>query len=378
MKTRYFLILLAMVLILTGVWFLFFRIPPHPGRMSKTAKPIPVDTRPKANDVQPDRLPLGTVYTGAIAEGSFLLLETGTDTNIPFSVTAPKFVSVRRTATHHQEFGPGNDFICGTVEFVLDTSTSGNLTGEFSVKLGNAVAKVPISAAVKPARKGLTRLLIVETPFERYSTDKGEAFKGWTDLVKGASLDVSYLLVTSGEPVLRDLDLGKFDCVLLAGTGLSELQPADIKRVREFAEAGGRVIVSANAFFGGTVEKANEVLDGYGIQMRNKEARLGQADDVTLGKEDLDPDLIKAGVRTARFFRASPVAVTANKTGRVLVKASGVGEPGDGFVTSAVAGKGEMVVLGESLWWNWITEKESKGTDNARLLRFLLVPPGEK
>jgi hypothetical protein len=231
---------------------------------------------------------------------------------------------------------------------------------------------------VKPARKGLTRLLIVETPFERYSTDKGEAFKGWTDLVKGASLDVSYLLVTSGEPVLRDLDLGKFDCVLLAGTGLTELQPADIKRVREFAEAGGRVIVSANAFFGGTVEKANEVLDGYGIQMRNKEARLGQADDVTLGKEDLDPDLIKAGVRTARFFRASPVAVTANKTGRVLVKASGVGEPGDGFVTSAVAGKGEMVVLGESLWWNWITEKESKGTDNARLLRFLLVPPGEK
>jgi len=378
MKTRYFLIPLAIVLILAVVWFLFFRIPVHTATVSETAKPVPANARPKANDVQPDSLPLGTVYTGAIAEGSFLLLEAGTNPDIPFSVTAPKFVRVGRTATHQQEFGPGNDFICGTVEFALDTSTSGNLTGEFSVKLGNAVAKIPISATVKPVRKGLPRLLIVETPFACYSTDKGEKFKSWTELVKDASLDANYLLVTSGKPVLRDLELGKFDCVLLASTGLTELQPADIKRVREFAEAGGRVIVSANAFFVGTVEKANEVLGGYGIQMRNTEARLGQTNDVTLGKDDLESDLVKAGVRTARFFRASPVALTADKAGRVLVKASGVGEPGDGFVASARAGKGEVVVLGESLWWNWITEKEAAGTDNARLLRCLLIPPSEK
>jgi hypothetical protein len=378
MKTRYFLIPLAILLILAGVWFFFFRIPNHSVTTSETAEPVQASTKPKANDVQPDRLPLGTVYTGAIVEGSFLLLETGTDTNIPFSVSAPKFVKVGRTATYHQEFGSGNDFICGTVEFAVDTSTSGDLTGEFNVKLGNAAAKIPISVTVKPARQGLPRLLIVETPFECYSTGQGKEFKTWTDLVKDASVDVTYLLVARGKPVLRDLDLGKFNCVLLASTGLTELEPADIKRVREFAEAGGRVVVSANAFFGGTVEKANEVLDGYGIQMRNTEARLGQADDVTLSKVDLDPELVAAGVRSARFFRASPIAVTANKGGRVLVKASGVGEPGDGFVASARAGKGEVVVLGESLWWNWITEKEAKGTDNASLLRYLLIPPTEK
>jgi hypothetical protein len=378
MKTRYFLIPLAIVLILAGVWFLFFRIPNHSVTKSETAEPAPAATHPKANDVQPDRLPFGTVYAGAIVEGSFLLLETGTDTNIPFSVSAPTFVKVSRTATYHQEFGSGKDFICGTVEFAVDTSTSGNLTGEFNVKLGNAAAKIPISATVKPARNGLPRLLIVETPFACYSTGNGEEFKTWTELAKGASLDVNYLLVTSGKPVLRDLELGKFDCVLLASTGLTELQPADTKRVREFAEAGGRVIVSANAFFGGTVEKANEVVDGYGIQMRNAEARLGQGDDVTLGKIDLDPELVTAGVRSARFFRASPIAMTADKGGRVLVKASGVGEPGDGFVASARAGKGVVVVLGESLWWNWITEKEAKGTDNARLLRFLLISPRQK
>jgi hypothetical protein len=333
--------------------------------------------QPKANEVQPDRLPLGTVYTGAIVEGSFLVFEAGTNADIPLAVTAPKFVTVRHKATHYQEFGPGNDFICGTVEFALDTSAAGDLSGEFSVTLGKAAAKVPISATVKPTKKGLTRLLIAETPFERYSTGQGEDFRAWTDLVKDASLDVNYLLVTRGKPVLRDLDLGMFDCVLLASTGLFDLQPADIKRVREFAEAGGRVVVSANAFFRGTVEKANAVLDGYGMQMQDEEAQ-GDLNDVTLEKGDFDPNLVKAGVKSAHFFRASPVAVTDDKAVRVLVKAIGVGKPGDGFVTLAKAGKGEVVALGESLWWNWIGERQAAGTDNARLLRWLLVPLKEK
>jgi hypothetical protein len=337
---------------------------------------IPAEAQPKANDVQPDRLPLGTVYTGSVVEGSFLMFEAGKDPDIPFSVTAPKFVQVRHTATHHREFGPGKDFVCGIVEFALDTSASGAMAGEFSVTLGQAAAEVPISATVITGKKGVPRLLIAETPFERYS-GPGELFKTWTDLVKDASLDVSYLLVTSGKPVLRDLDLGRFDCVLLAGMGLTELQPADIERVREFAEAGGRVVVSANAFFNGTVAKANAVLEGCGIKMRDEEARGGEVT-VTVEKDDLDPDLVKAGVKSAHFFRASPVAVTGDKAGRVLVKARGVGETGDGFVASARAGNGEVLMLGESLWWHWITEEQSAGTDNARLLRFLLSPPREK
>src|SRR4051794_26281489 len=82
----------------------------------------PAEAQPKAGKVQPDRLPLGTVYTGAIVEGSFLVMEAGTNTNIPFTVTAPKFAKVRHSTTRHQQFGPGNDFIVGTVEFALDTS----------------------------------------------------------------------------------------------------------------------------------------------------------------------------------------------------------------------------------------------------------------
>jgi hypothetical protein len=333
---------------------------------------------PKAGQVQPDRIPVGVVRVGAIVEASCMVFEPGKDPMIPFAVVAaPGFVTVRNTEAHHQQFGPGNDFICGTVEFSIDTSVAGDFAGDITVMLGNAAVKIPVSATVRPAKKGLTRLLVVETPFDRYSTDRGEMFKGWTDLVKDASLDVSYLLVTPGKPVLRDLDLSKFDCILLAESGLISAQTADFKRVRAFAEAGGRVLVAANAFFMGTVDRANAILDGYGIKVINEEARHG-TDDVTLEKGNFDPSLVKAGLKTARFFRASPVRVTDDRLGQVLVTAAGVGTPGEGFVASAKAGKGEVIALGESLWWSWIAADQARGTDNALLFRRLLEPAKEK
>jgi hypothetical protein len=332
---------------------------------------------PGAGTAQPDCLHFGNIYTGAIVEGSFQVFEPGQNADIPFAVTAPKFIKVQSKTTDARQFGAGNNFICGSVEFVFDTSAVGDLSGDINVTLGNAVVKVPISASVKPTKKGLTRLLIVETPFQRYSTKNGEVFKGWTDLVKASSLDVSYLDVTRGKPVLRDLDLNKFDCVLLASTGLVDLQDADVKRVREFAEAGGRVVVSADHFFRGTVDKANAVLDGYGIRMRDKES-IGKLKDVTLEGNSIEPTLVKLGVKSAHFFRASPITVTDDQSGRILVNAIGVGVPGDGFVALTKAGKGKVIVIGQSLWWNWISEKQAAGTDNALLLQLLLDPSKEK
>jgi hypothetical protein len=334
---------------------------------------FPAAGQPKAGDVQPDRIPFGVAHVGAIVEGSCMVFEPGRDSKIPFSVTAPKFVTVRRTETHHQQYGPGRDFVCGTVEFGIDTSAAGALSGEIAVTLGNSAARVPVSATVRPATRGLTRVLIVETPFCQYSTSQGEKYKVWTDLVKEASLDVSYLLVARGQPVLGDLDLSKFDCVLLADGGLVQLQAADIRRVRAFAEAGGRVVVAANRFMRGTVEGANTVLDGYGLKIIDEEAH-GAFNDATLEKGNFDPILEKAGVKSARFFRASPVRVTDDKSGRILVNAAGVGTPGEGFVASAKAGKGEVMALGESMWWHWITPEQARGTDNAKLLRRLLEP----
>lgn len=335
---------------------------------------LPAFGQPKAGQVQPDRIPIGVVHVGAIVEASCMVFEPGKDSNIPFSVvTAPKFVTVRHTGTHHHQYGPGNDCVCGTIEFSIDTSAAGDFTGDISVTLGKTPVKIPVSATVRPATKELTRLLVVETPFDRDSTDHGESFKAWTELVKNASLDVSYLLVKRGKPVLRDLDLSKFDCILLAGERLGDLQPGDVRRVREFAEAGGRLVVAANSFFGGTVDEANKVVAGHGIKFIDEEARH-EMNDVTLEQGNFDPAIEKAGVKTARFFRASPIRVTDDKLGRVLVKAAGVGTPGEGFVVLGKAGKGEVIALGESLWWHWITPEQARGTDNAALLRWLLTP----
>jgi hypothetical protein len=336
----------------------------------------PAVAQPKAGTVQPDKIAVGTVYTGSTVEASFMAFEPGTDPKIKFEVTAPKFVKVLNKDTQHQQFGPGNDFVCGTVEIAIDTAAAAEHSGEVVITLGDSKVKVPVTATVKARKKGFSKVLIADTPFERYTTGDGGMFKTWTDLVASSPLDVSYILVRKGKPVLRDLDLTKFDCVFLDGSGLHGLTEDDVKKLRKYAEGGGRVVVAANYFFRGSVDKANAVLADYGIRMRDDEARGMGQNEVTLGKDDLHSRLVKDKIESATFFRASPVAVTDDKLGRVLVKASGVGEAGDGFVALGTAGKGEVIAIGQSLWWNWITPERAKGADNAKLLRWLLVPKG--
>src|SRR5262249_42050416 len=160
------------------------------------------------------------------------------------------------------------------------------------------VAKVPVSATVKERKAGVPRVLVAGTPFERYTTGDGKMYKGWTDLVASAGLDVSYLLVRRDKPVLRDLDLGKFDCVLLGADALVFRTADDVTRVRTYAEGGGRVVVTANHFFVGSVKGANEVLEGYGLEVKDVEARGGPGGDVEVKKDDFAPEVAKAGIET--------------------------------------------------------------------------------
>src|SRR5262245_16957291 len=82
----------------------------------------PVLAQPKPGTAQPDRLPFGTVYTGALVEGSLLVFEPGKNPDILIAVAAPEFIKLGRPTTEARQFGPGRDFICGSVEFTLDTS----------------------------------------------------------------------------------------------------------------------------------------------------------------------------------------------------------------------------------------------------------------
>jgi hypothetical protein len=336
-----------------------------------------VCAQPKSGQVQPDRIVFGNVHTGATVEASFMVLERGKDKNIKFEITAPKMVKVLKKSIDTQQYGAGNDFVRGSVEVAIDTSAEGEVKGDIAIAFGQQTVKLPVRATVKPRRPELLRLLVVQTPFERFSTGDGRMFDAWTELVKDAAWDVDYFLTPRGKPALRDCNLAAFDTILLGQNGLIELTPADVKRVRAFAEAGGRVVVAANSFYRGTVEQANKVLAGYGIELQDMEARIGQ-NTVSLSKDDLDPALVKSGITTAHFFRASPVRLTASDSGRVLANAVSVGNPGDGFVVMARAGKGEVIALGESLWWNWITPKYDLTGDNVKLLRWLLASGHER
>src|SRR5262249_48837038 len=144
-------------------------------------------------------------------------------------------------------------------------------------------------------------------------------FTAWLDLVKTAKLDVHYLVVKSNGNVLRELDLGKFDVVLLAAGGLLQVNEHDRNRLKKFLEKGGRLLVSGNAFFRGTVEKANELLVSHGLRMDDKED--ANAANVEIKEADIVADPLTEGVKKLRFHRASPVVVTDKAKGKILVAA---------------------------------------------------------
>jgi hypothetical protein len=333
--------------------------------------------QPKAGQVQPDRIAFGTVHVGATVEASFLVLAPGKDAKTKLEVAVPGFVKVLRTTTDTQEYGPGNTFVRGSVEIAINTMKVGTLEGQISVKLGSTTATVPVSAVVKPQRAGLMRLLVVETPFQRFSTTDGGMFKQWTDLVAASPWDVSYRLLTRGQPVLPNLRIGKADAVLLSAEALFDLTADDVRRVQAFAEAGGLVVAAADHFFRGSAPQANKVLVRYRLEMRDEERHLAPGN-LTLGKAELDPQVVKAGVESTHFFRASPVAISNETAARALVRAVDVGQPGDAFVAIAKAGKGNVVAIGQSLWWSWISTSRDPSGGNAKLLRWILNNPHER
>jgi hypothetical protein len=214
----------------------------------------------------------------------------------------------------------------------------------------------------------LTRLLVTETPFSRFSTSDAALFDAWRQIIDGAHLDVHYLDARPGLPVLRAFDLAKIDVVLLGQEGLLGLDDSDVDRLKTFTEQGGRTIVAANYFFRGTVGKANALLTPYSLRMRDVEP--DRPNEFDIGAAEVASDPLTRGVTSLYFFRPSPVAVTDSGKGKNLVPAPAY--PGEGFVAVARAGRGEVVALGQSLWWHWLTQGRDKTAGNAVLMRNLL------
>lgn len=129
---------------------------------------------------------------------------------------------------------------------------------------------------------------------------------------------------------------------------------------------GGRLIVVADAFFGGTAPKANELVERHGLRIDTNDAgNLMLTSKIT-------PDLLTQGVSKLSFYRPARVWAADPKQARLLAVMA-EDEAGGFIAVSRAAGRGNVVLLAQSLWWNWIRSEGSEG-DNARMLENLLSP----
>ncbi len=323
---------------------------------------VAIGTGATAGDMQPDRLDFGRVHVGARVEGSVqIVLDPKEAEAKEAQVVPPAFVRVTRVNVGTRKSGANTKGYC-IIVVSIDTGRAFEGSGAIQVTVGGRRIEVPVAASIRPRDAGRPRVLVAETPFHRSSTADGTLFDPWRKLVVSAGLDVDYVEISRGS-VLGGIDLATFDVVLLGGLGVIGLRDADVTELKRFAERGGRVIVTANAFFVGTVPKANELLEPYGLRMEDKESRVQNQFDI--GPESITPCPFTEGVKALYFHRPSPTKVLNEDRTFVLVE-SPAGLDGC-LLAYARAGEGEVLGLGESLWWSWIAK-----ADNAVLFGNLL------
>lgn len=191
--------------------------------------------QPIAGKVQPDRIDVGSIFVGAKVEASARIFFEGNDaTGLEADVQAPQFVEILRTRLDTQTYGNRVTYVVCDVLMAIDTTTASELKGNVEVVVGGKRVNVPVAARVAEPKGDERKILIAETPFNRFSTDDAAIFDSWLKLVDEARLDVTYLEVDEAKPVLRELDLAKFDVVLLSGTGLLNVALPDHKKLKRF------------------------------------------------------------------------------------------------------------------------------------------------
>lgn len=309
-----------------------------------------------APKVGPSDLVLGEVRVGAVVEASF-----GVDWNArgdaEAEVTVPPPLQVLATSVHKDEKG----VVKTTVALRLATDRPGPVDAEVIVRRGAERATLKFSATITPPGPGGNRVLVVDTPFERDSSSDCAVFAAWRDLVHQGGLDVDYRLHRKGFA----FDAAMLARVEIAVVGEGALDGIDEKGtllLQGFVCGGGRLVLFANEFYGDTIAGLNRVAAPFGIRMLATEPLPGDA--FRAAREDLPRHPLLAGVDGVSFRRPSPIEVGAGASAIVTV-------PGVPLPLAAIAttrGGGEIVAVGESLWWLWVGEDAG----NARLLRNLL------
>lgn len=375
--------LCVVVLVIAGVAYLFY-----PRAISA---PLPTKWTP-----QPDGFPLGTVLAGSTVEMSVGCLGDARPpplptwfSRLPFGlegwavrimhwrhaagyrrewrvqVDMPEFLTLDRAEVgYHSVHGP-----FPSVEFRLTNAVPGNYDGSIQVRLirrgiqTNTVT-VPIKATVlaNPTR---WKVLLTASPFEKSATGLGRELEPLTAITsrlaeRGVRVDL-----------LRELpqSLKEYDVVLVGGSVLTagSRQPGFTNQLHDFVAGGGRLIVAADAFYVGTATVANPLLQPYGLELDTKEAQPSE-----LKIQEIVPDRFTTGVSELNFWRGVYLWSTDGRQAKVLAVRQGDAEIGFLGVSRA-AGRGDVIVLPQSLWWYRLAD-DGNHADNARLLENLLGP----
>ncbi|MBW3541306.1 MAG: hypothetical protein KY476_13645 [Planctomycetes bacterium] len=304
-------------------------------------------------------------------EGSVRVWDEGDRAaGVAIAVQPPSFVRVIRAEPGIRNSENMASRVYCDVSLAVDTAQAGEYSGSLTVGVGTRVVELPTSVRVVEPGPNQIRLLVVETPFEKFSTSNADMFKSWLQLVETARLDVDYLEVVRPRSVLGDRDLDRYQVILLGEGGVCFALEDDVDRLLRFIDGGGRVIVCANRYFVPSVQGANELLGPCGLRIDDEEVRR-RAGNIDISGGDIRDDGVLKDVRRLRFFRPSPIALIDLKAAKLLVSAPQF--PGRGYVASARFGQGEIIAIGQSLWWNWIGDAKFDGFDNAALLQKLLT-----
>lgn len=314
--------------------------------------------------VQPREIDLGQVTVGATVEASFgVFWVDAALASATANVDAPAGVEVLAVTT--EKYG---ERALTQVQFVVRTGRDGAVDAVFTVRCRGETATVPLRAKVVAAPRGACRVLVAESPFEALAGEDAALLGAWREIVAGARLDVDYRIVRRGRPTFDVAALGRVDVVLAGESALVALDDVQVAKLQGFVCGGGRVIVCANAFYEGTVRSANRVAEAFELAIEDREPPT--ATTWRANGDGIVRHALTVGVDSIAVVRPSPVKVTEPQHAQVLVALDDPAALPFAAVSTTPNG-GEMVVVGDSLWWN--TANKSPGF--ARFLRNLLQRP---
>ena len=271
------------------------------------------------------------------------------------SLTSPDFLRVEKLDPRHQpNWYNGHPFV--EVHLTIDTSRTGQFSGELRATLDRRTASAPIRFEVRD-KSPLPRLLVI-TPFSHDATDHGTNFHAIVKIFSALPAQVDFL-----NELPPSLD--SYQLVLLSESPLVSITDAQVAACESLLARGGRVILCCNYFFRGTVTGANRLALNADFGVMDVET----IDDLT--STNLTADPLTTNVHLARFNRASPIAIAGPRAKSLVSAPDGTNSY---VAVSRLENGGEIVLLTQSLWW-WWADRFATNSDNCILLRNILTPP---